>query len=171
MTDDLSNELAEQVSEDFVEIHDPELDPQQLMAEIRQRIRQRRLEMGYEERHFPTFGAAVVCPEPPDDLPYPPDLYHHLRQANDLYASVETGSILAPSPATRVPILGRIWKLIREQAHGLVLFYVNRSVAHQVNVNRHLVSVLNQLTLQNQEQARQIAALEAQIKALRQPPV
>jgi hypothetical protein len=126
--------------------------------------------LGYEQRNFPTFGTAVSCPEPPDDLPYSPDLYHHLRNVNDLYAEVETESVLAPSPATRIPVLGQIWKLIREQAHGLVLFYVNRSVAHQVNVNRHLVSVLNQLTLQNQEQARQIAALEAQLKALSQPP-
>lgn len=150
--------------DDLIEIHDPELDPQAIMAEIRRRIQKRRLEAGYDARTFPAFGSALVCPEPPEGMPYSPDLYHHLRQANALYSEVETGPILAPSPATRVPVLGRIWKLIRQQAHSLVLFYVNRSVGHQVKVNRHLVSVLNQLTEENQALQRRIIALEAEAK-------
>ena len=151
-------------ADDLIEIHDPEIDPQALMADIRRRIQARRLEAGYDKRKFPAFGSAMVCPEPPEGQPYSPDLYHHLRQVNSLYSEVETDSILAPSPATRVPVLGRFWKLIREQAHGLVLFYVNRSVGHQVKVNRHLVSVLNQLTEENQELQRRIIALEAEAK-------
>ncbi|MCI0396042.1 MAG: hypothetical protein L0332_19455 [Chloroflexi bacterium] len=155
------------ITDDLIEIHDPEVDPQQLMAEIRRRIQQRRAELGYEQRTFPRFGAALACPEPPEDIPYPPDLYHHLRQANDLYAQVETGPLLAPSPATRVPVLGRLWRLVRSQAHGLVLFYVNRAVGHQANVNRHLVSVVNQLAVQNEEQQRAIMALQAEVERLR----
>jgi hypothetical protein len=150
-------------ADDLIEIHDPEVDPQTLMAEIRRRIQNRRLEAGYDYRTFPAFGAAMVCPEPPEGQPYSPDLYHHLRQVNELYSEVETSTILAPSPATRVPVLGRFWKLIREQAHGLVLFYVNRSIGHQVKVNRHLVSVLNQLTEENQALRGRIAALEAEL--------
>jgi hypothetical protein len=158
------NQTADLPTDDLIEIHDPEIDPQSIMTEIRQRIQSRRLEQGYDNRTFPAFGAAMVCPEPPDGLPYSPDLYHHLRQVNSLYAEVETATILAPSPATRVPILGRFWKLIREQAHGLVLFYVNRSVGHQVKVNRHLVSVVNTLTEENQDLQRRLIALEAQVK-------
>jgi hypothetical protein len=155
---------ADLPDDDLIEIHDPDIDPQAIMTQIRRRIQERRLEVGYDNRSFPAFGSAMVCPEPPENMPYSPDLYHHLRQVNALYSEVETNSILAPSPATRVPILGRFWKLIREQAHGLVLFYVNRSVGHQVKINRHLVSVLNQLTEENQELQRRIMALEAEAK-------
>jgi hypothetical protein len=155
---------ADLPADDLIEIHDPEIDPQIIMTQIRRRIQERRLEAGYDNRTFPAFGAAMVCPEPPEGMPYSPDLYHHLRQVNSLYSEVETATILAPSPATRVPILGRFWKLIREQAHGVVLFYVNRSVGHQVKVNRHLVSVLNQLTEENQALQRRIMALEGQAK-------
>lgn len=159
-----NNPSTDLPADDLIEIHDPEIDPQAIMADIRQRIQKRRQEAGYDNRTFPTFGAAMICPEPPDNMPYDPDLYHHLRQVNTLYSEVETTTILAPSPATRVPIFGRFWKLIREQAHGLVLFYVNRSVSHQVKVNRHLVSILNQLTEENQTLQRRIIALEAEAK-------
>jgi len=159
-----NNPTADLPPDDLIEIHDPEIDPQAIMADIRRRIQKRRQEVGYDNRTFPAFGAAMVCPESPEDMPYNPDLYHHLRQVNALYSEVETTTILAPSPATRVPILGRFWKLIREQAHGLVLFYVNRSVGHQVKVNRHLVSILNQLTEENQALQRRIMVLEAEAK-------
>jgi hypothetical protein len=167
-TDNLTtNPTADLPTDDLIEINDPEIDPQAIMTEIRQRIQERRASAGYDNRTFPAFGAAMICPEPPDGLPYSPDLYHHLRQVNSLYSEVETTSILAPSPATRVPILGRFWKLIREQAHGLVLFYVNRSLGHQVKVNRHLVSIVNALTEENQDLQRRLTALEGEVKRTR----
>jgi hypothetical protein len=166
LSKEITEEPADLPADNIIEIHDPEIDPQQLMTEIRQRIQQRRAEAGYENRTFPAFGTALVCPEPPEGMPYSADLYHHLRQANSLYAEVETTAILAPSPATMLPILGRFWKVIREQAHSLVLFYVNRSVGHQVKINRHLVSILNQLTEENQALQKRIMALEAQQKKL-----
>jgi hypothetical protein len=151
----------------FLEIHDPELTPADLTAAIDERVQQRRAQLGVVERAFPAFGTAVPCPQQPADLDHPPALYHHLRLVNELYGRPETAPILAASPATRVPILGRLWVMIREQAHSLVLFYVNRSVAHQTTVNRHVISAINQLTLLNQEQERKIARLEQEIGRLR----
>ena len=101
------------------------------------------------------------------DRLYHPDLYHHLHLANKLYTDVETESILASSPATRLPLIGNLWGTIREQAHSLVRFYVNRAVAHEVEVNRHLVNALNLLTAENQRQQRAIAELEEALAALR----
>lgn len=169
MSTDTQNDYltADLPADDLIEIHDPEIDPQAIMAEIRRRIQARRLEAGYDNRTFPAFGEAMICPEPPEGIPYSPDLYHHLRQANTRYSEVETAPILVPSPATRIPLLGRVWRLIREQAHGLVLFYVNRSVGHQVKLNRHVVSVLNQLTEENQALQRRVMALEAEVKQRR----
>jgi len=74
---------------------------------------------------------------------------------------------LVSSPATRIPVLGRIWQLIRGGAHGLVLFYVNRAVTHQTEINRQLVSVLNRMTVAIETQQRTIIGLQADLDALR----
>ncbi|MGH2541885.1 MAG: hypothetical protein ACRDIB_03755 [Ardenticatenaceae bacterium] len=155
-----------QIPDDLIEIRDPAIDPAAIMAEIRERVQQRRKEQGYDQRTFPSFGL-VQCPEPPADRPYDHDLYYYLRLANESYAGSETAVNLAPSPATQMPVVGPLWKKIRREVHNLVLFYVNRSVAHQVNVNRQLVSVVNRLTALAEEQQRSIEALQAEIEVLR----
>jgi hypothetical protein len=158
--------MNEELSDDLIEIHDPEINVAAIMDQIRERIRRRRKELGYEKRVFPSFGGTAY-PGEPEDLPYDPNLYHHLRLANETFANVETDAQLPATRATRLPILGSLWQRVRAYLHRIILFYVNRSIAHQVNVNRHLISVLNQLTALSQAQQRQIAALEAEIKALR----
>jgi hypothetical protein len=155
-----------EIPDDLIEIYDPEVDPAQIIERIRERVRKRREELGYEQRTFPTFGVTSY-PGEPDDIPYDYDLYYHLRLANEAYIQVETDAVLAPSPATRIPIVGRLWQLVRGEVHNLVLFYVNRVIAHQTDVNRHLIGVLNCLTRLSQEQQRTIASLEAEIEALR----
>lgn len=150
----------------LIEVHDPAIDPSAIMATIRERIRARREAQGYDKAVFPTYGQ-VTYPHKPEDIPYDPNLYHHLHLANTLYTDVETESILAPSPATRLPVIGKLWATIREQAHSLVRFYVNRAVAHEVEVNRHLVNSLNLLTAENQRQQREIVRLQEQVAALR----
>ena len=87
--------------------------------------------------------------------------------ANEVYAIIDTETDLQPSPATRVPILGNLWKMIRDQAHGLVLYYVNRASMHQVNVNREIISVLNRAAIINLEQQRKLLELQAEVEKLR----
>lgn len=152
-------------SDDLIEINDPDIDPAAIMADIRARMRQRREELGYDRRNFPTFATAY--PEEPADLEYDPNLYHHLRLANETYTQAETEPFLAPSPATSLPIIGALWRRIRGGAHNLVIYYVNRAIAHHVNVHRHMVSVLNRLTAQAEEQQRTIATLQEEVAALR----
>jgi hypothetical protein len=153
--------------DDLIEIQDPEIDASSILAQIRERIQARRAELGYDQRTFPTFGTAVY-PGEPEDLPFDADLHHHLRLVNGSFARIETGADLAPSQATRLPVIGRLWKLVRGQLHSLVLFYVNRAVAHQTSVNRHLVSVLNRMEALNQEQQRTIIKLQKELAQLRQ---
>jgi len=155
-----------QVPNDLIEIDDPEIDPARIVECIRARIRARRAELGYEGHVFPSFGVTAY-PGEPDDLPYDRDLYYHLQLANETYTQAETEAVLAPSPATGVPMLGRLWGLVRREMHNLVLFYVNRALAHQTDVNRHLVSVLNQLTALSEEQQRTILSLRDEVEALR----
>lgn len=152
--------------DDLIEIRDPEIDADAIMAEIRSRIRERRREAGNDERSFPTFGAATPYPGVPDEVSPEAGLYYHLWLVNQTYNQVETAPLLAASAATQLPLLGTLWKLIREQAHQLVLFYVNRFVSQQTNVNRHLVSVANELTREIQEQREQLRALQEEVARL-----
>jgi hypothetical protein len=153
-------------STDLIEIDDPEIDQEAIMAEIRRRIQERRQELGYETKQFGTYGGSHF-PGRPDDVPYDPDFYDHLELANSLYLQAPTEVDLQPSPATHVPVLGSLWSLIREQVHGLVLYYVNRSVSHQTGVNREIISVLNKMTAINLEQQRTIGRLQAELDELR----
>lgn len=159
--------MSVEIADDLIEIHDPEIDPAEIMKLIRERVQQRREEKAYDQRTFPSFGVAA-CPEEPKDMPFDPDLYYYLRLANEGFAQVETSRVLAPSPATRIPVLGRLWGTIRAEVHNLVLFYVNRSVTHQVTMNRYLVSVLNRMTIQNEQQQREIERLKSELESLRQ---
>ena len=158
---------AKMPTNDLIEINDPTIDPNAIMDTIRQRIHARRMAKGYDKSSFPTYGQ-VTYPQKPEDIEYDPNLYHHLHLANKLFPDVETEVMLAPSPATRVPVLGKLWAGIRLQAHSLLIFYVNRAVAHEVEVNRHLVSSLNLLTAENQRQQRAITVLEEELARLRE---
>jgi hypothetical protein len=154
-----------EIPDDLIEIHDPEIDPAQIMEQIRERIRQRREELGYPRQEFPAFGAAAY-PGEPEGEDFDADLYYHLRRANDLYCQIDVGPLLAPSPATQVPILGRLWKQIRQEAHNLVLFYVGELARQQVAVNRHVVSTLNRMAVQLQEQQEELQTLRDELNRL-----
>ncbi|HSH02900.1 MAG TPA: hypothetical protein VLL52_10310 [Anaerolineae bacterium] len=155
-----------ELPDNLIEIKDPDIDPQAILDQIRQRMHARQQELGYQHRKFPSFNTTI--PEEPLDIDYDPNLYHHLHLANKIYAQVETQPLLTNSPATQIPILGSLWKLIRGSAHNLVIFYVNRAVNHHVNTNHHLVNTLNYLTLQNEAQQRTILTLQDEIKSLKQ---
>jgi hypothetical protein len=157
--------MGKEALDDLIEIRDPDIDSSQIMEQIRERIRQRRETLGYPSQTFPTFGATSF-PGEPKDGDYDSDLYYHLRRANEYYARLDVELLLAPSPHTRVPFLGSLWNRIRREAHNLVLFYVNRLAQRQVTVNRHLVSVLNRMVVQIQEQQNQIQELQAEVRRL-----
>ena len=151
----------------LVEIDDPAIDPAAVMTEIRRRIAQRRRELGYENRSFPSYGAAIYQGEP-NDIAFDKDLHYFLRLANATFAEAETEPVLADSPATRVPVLGRLWGMVRGGAHNLVIFYVNRAITHQTSVNSYLVSAVNRLTAVVEEQQRTINRLQSELEAERQ---
>ena len=63
--------------------------------------------------------------------------------------------------------MGRLWGLIRREAHNLVLFYLGKSAQQQVAVNRHLVSTLNRMLVQLQLQQADLRALQDEVERLR----
>jgi hypothetical protein len=155
------------ISDNFIEIHDPELDPVGIMNQIRERLRKRREELGHFSQTFPAFGAAACLSEPEgekDDA----DLYFYLRCVNDSYYQLDVEMTLIPFFYSRIPLIGLLLDRLRYKAHSLVLFYVNKLAHRQVTVNRFLVSTLNRVVKQIQEQQRQIQLLEEELRALRE---
>lgn len=149
----------------LITIDDPEIDVDQIVAQIQARICARRAALGEPRQDVPTFGAAAYPGEPVGA--HDVDLYYHLRKANQTYTQLEIEPVLAPSTATRVPILGRLWGRARLEAHNLVLFYLGRLAQQQLVVNRHLVGTLNRLAAQLQAQQAELDALRADIEATR----
>ena len=89
--------MNDSVPDDLLEINDPEIDAAALMAQIRERMRQRRIALGLDDRSFPSYDV-TSCPPEPEDIAFDANLYHHLRLANELYAQGETEPALPPSP-------------------------------------------------------------------------
>ena len=141
------------MSDELFEIKDLTVDDAALRAEVARRAAARGLALP----SFPRFGAASEVPAGAEDDP----LLQHLREASALVGSVNLTMELAASEATRVPVLGALWGLIRRQMHALILFYVGRLAGHTVAVDHHLVNALN-------EAVRRQQALEADVSALRQ---
>lgn len=168
-TDKLGPHETEAIPGDLLEIHEADIDRRQLMNRIEDRVAQRRDKIGSDPVRFPSYEG-VPYPGRPDGVQYNPDLYHHLGLANKLYPEIETEPVLETSPVTRIPLLGQLWSLVRLHAHNLVLFYVNRAVRHDVDVNRHMMSVLNSLTMANQDQQEIIKTLKIEIEEMRSPP-
>ncbi|HET6443781.1 MAG TPA: hypothetical protein VFI27_04295 [candidate division Zixibacteria bacterium] len=166
MTDNHKPAETEPVPDDLLEIRGEDIDQQEVMATVADRVTKRRSDIGFSQVRFPSYDG-VPFPGLPVNTRYDPDLYHHLRLANTSYFEVQTEPELEPSPATRIPLIGQFWGLIRLQAHNLVLFYVNRAVRHEVDVNRHMISVLNSLAIANQGQQEEIEALKSEVKVLR----
>ncbi len=124
-------------------------------------------------RLYANLSTRAYCGEehalPDFELPPPPEavedatLRYHLARARALHRQTWVGLSLAPSPGTRVPVLGRIWGMIREQMHRLILYYVDMAVSKQVEVNTHLVASLTRLA----EVEREIVELRREVAALR----
>jgi hypothetical protein len=151
----------------WITIHDESVTSEELVMEVERRVAQRRRELGGVNLVFPTFGHISTFPEPATaDNEASPHLYYYLKQANQTPSSA-VEPVLAPSPATRMPIVGRLWAIIRGEMHNLVLFYVNRSVADQNRLNVNLVSTLNEMTRVIQAQRAEIETLKAEIRRLK----
>lgn len=159
------SQQVDEISSGLFEIRDPGIDNAAVIREIQRRIRERRERQGVVPQDFPSFGGAGI-PERVAGSQLDPNLYHYLELVNKSYFDFATETDVQLSPATRGRILGRIWSLIRRQAHQLVLFYVNRNIEHQVAVNRQLVSIVNLLTGTLQEQQKEIQALRQRLEQL-----
>jgi hypothetical protein len=132
--------------------------PDQLLERAQSQLAQR----GAPEVNWSDYGGTSLLELPLDSLDLF-NLYHLLKMANEAQAQLEVEPLLLPSPSSRLPVVGRLWQFVRQQAHGLVLFYVNRSVGQQAQLNHSLTQTLNELARLVIEQRQEIAALRQQL--------
>jgi hypothetical protein len=149
----------------WLELYDTEVTADQLISTIEKRVQQRLAEQDEINLILPTFGFIAAMPQPPMANDYSATLYYHLQQLNEM-ETAETAPILVPSPSTRLPLLGPLWQFIRGAAHGLVLFYVNRYIAHNAIFHNHLINILNEQTRLLQRQQEEIERLHGEVQKL-----
>lgn len=70
----------------------------------------------------------------------PAAFYEHLYLASMTYNQTETELYVTPS---KIPLLGGLIDWLRGQIHNVVIFYVNRSVVKQIQINRHLLQAMS----------------------------
>lgn len=157
--------MTESHDQPWLHIEDAHLSSAELVARVEEQLQKRRDRLGPLTRRFPTFQAtSTALDDPHQTLEEAHDaLRDALRRLNEL-PPPPTHANLATSPATRVPLLGRLWALIRNQAHHLVLFYVNRQQAHQAQVNLHTANVLHELAALLIAQQQEIEHLQSRLE-------
>lgn len=142
-----------------------EIDVTEIMQRIKERIHQERQLKDYDSATLPTFIPAAT----PQKSTYHRDaeaLQSHLQHLQQYQEPVAINPNLSDSTVAKWPIIGPLWHKIRQQAHHLVLFYVNRVIAEQSAVNKHLVRSLDLLTKQNLLLKQQLNDLQDEIATL-----
>ncbi len=76
---------------------------------------------------------------------------------------VDVAIILAPSPVSRLPLIGKLWNRIRYYAHRLVAFYTQRAILQQATVNQELLDSLENLTDLTIDLSRKVERLERRL--------
>jgi len=131
-----------------------EIDVEDIMRQIRAHIAKRQGQM------------AGSMPPPPHNGRLSDEVYNELHQANASFDKTYVSVYLTPA---HVPLAGGLWQRLRQAAHNLVIFYVNRLAAAQIGFNHHIVRVLNELVriLDEDDTSARLARLEAEVAALR----
>ena len=147
-----------------LEFNDDELSAESLEAEI-----EKSLDPQLAEKINQTVNAIPrFVPSEGASAPINSAIKHHLAGAKRALESAETAANLASSPATSVPVLGRLWGRIRGQMHELILFYVNRAGATHGRVDGQLIQAVETLSAIVEQQQQEIESLKQQVEEHKQ---
>jgi hypothetical protein len=149
--------------DDWIKLNDSVWTSADITAEVTERAKAREEKLGSLDVSALPLSDSEGLPQPPQDRPYNARLYHHLTLINEM-PPPDVGPLLSDSPATRTPWVGKIWQRVRGQFHELILFYVNRAVRQQTQLNNELIGTLNELTRTIEAQQEEIRRLQAELK-------
>lgn len=143
---------------EIIEIHDSEIDVEEIMRKIRADARRLRKELG-DGADWPSYG--TIPPSTSADE----DLHEHLRRAFATYDKLYVEMILTRRNrfSSFAPLAA-----IRRAFHGLVLFYVNTLASKQTLFNAQAVHTLSRLAeeLESRESQVDVDALHDRIRQL-----
>ena len=149
--------MADQV----IEIRDPEINTEEIMARIRQRIRERRAQA---EGRGLDYDRLVDDPGRAESGRLSPDLYYDLHQmrstADSLWVSVQLFD-------SHLPLVNSWYMRIKGKLHGIMVDYINRLAGRQVAFNRTTEHVLSGVVHAFEDNDARVEALEKQIAELR----
>ncbi len=71
-----------------------------------------------------------------------PEFYEHLYQASLVYDQTDVKLYVTP---VNVPLIGGLLQRIRQMLHELVVYYVNKQAAEQIQFNAHILRAVSLL--------------------------
>ena len=118
-----------------------------------------------EDRLRTAVSPPVVFPGKPADIVYDIALYNHMQQAAAAIPNFDRNLMLSDTKWSQLPLIGGLVQKVRRGLHSIALFYTNRALQHQQQVNRQLWEAVGRLTAVSQHQQRTIEALQTQLAA------
>ncbi|WP_420645709.1 hypothetical protein [Candidatus Leptofilum sp.] len=109
-----------------------------------------------------TVSPPVVFPGKPADIAYDVALYNHLQQAAETIPNFDRDLQMNDTAWSQLPLIGTLVQKVRRGLHSIALFYTNRALQHQQQVNKQLWEAVGRLTAVTQQQQRTIETLQAQ---------
>jgi hypothetical protein len=146
-----------------LEIEAGNIDAEAIMQEIRARLRARRAEAKAQGLDFEAYADGLY-PLPPD-APLSREVYEAVRRLGVGYDKVSVELALTQ---TRLPVIGGLVQRLRAALHGLVLFYVNRLAARQIQVNEQVARALAALVQDMETEILDLRARVAELEADRE---
>ncbi|MCL4506119.1 MAG: hypothetical protein M1434_14210 [Chloroflexi bacterium] len=131
---------SSQGSADVIDIRDPHVDVDEIMARIRENIRIRRARA--EEAGLDFDALARGQYGIPEGTRFSAPLYDALYEANVMQ---DKTMVLLSLTACHIPVLGRIIQRLRMALHNIAIYYVNMAMSRQVAFNMRVTQILNEL--------------------------
>ena len=118
-----------------------EVNIEEIMQEIRQQI--------LEKKDVVWSGNSAAVTVRGKRLP--PEFYEHLYQATLVHDQID---VRIHVTKVNVPVIGRLLQTLRGKLHELVVFYVNKLAAEQIQFNTHILQAVNLMAqeLEKEEQ-------------------
>ena len=147
---------------EVIETHDPDLDAEAIMREIRARIQQRRTQAEAQGLDFDALAEGRFTPDHPTR--FNAELYYELRR---LSLSGEQIGVELSLTASRRPLIGPLVQRVRLALHQLVIYYVNMLARQQARVNAYNARAWAALLADLEAQAAAAEALRGEVAHLR----
>lgn len=115
-----------------------EINIEAIMQEIRQQIIAKKDQLQPETAPVSVSGKR-----------FSPEFYEHLYQATLVHDQI---GVRMHVTKVNVPLIGGLLEMVRTKLHELVLFYVNKMAAEQIQFNTHMLQAVNLMAQQMEQE-------------------